>query len=689
MISITTLILFFVYFWGLGNTALSVLKIKKQESFWERQLVYLAIGFGIFPFLSILLNFLHLPLDWKIFLALSVIYPLFSFIKFSYRTHLSKPSSSSSDVSSSSSDLKKYFKQPFQLRKSDLYLFLSIAIALFSLWMYATGAFSYPYLEDEDPWGHAVGVKYVAVEKTAYDPALEGVGEIDPVLSYIDPYPPAYDILLGILHQTSPDIQWTMKFFNALIISLGFIFFFLLAKKLFGSPQKALFSTFILASVPAYLSHFIWAHSLAVTLFFPVMYAFLHIKEEKKWMWIAVLLVASAWVSQNMEQPLKITSMVLIFLFVASLSSRKFLKYEALALVLGIMLSFLWWGAMIEKYSFAGFTQYYAGGTVNEGETIELGKASETGERGFNLLHFIGSIWSTFTSPWGSESRPYSVDDFFVAQNTNMINNPVGLGKVVTLLVLLGVVYLIGYLLIKYKTALAQPEGWVAVLTLFWLIYAFWGVNGAAFPISVARGAFRMWVWLAIAVALVAPAGGDALFNLCKRFFASSSRKYIFAVLLLSLFVGVIFTSGMQKYRVNTAIWPTSGSFSQGPQEAFAFAQWFSSIPPNEKIFMYAPRDKLVIGMGGFSCQWCQEVFNFRKDILEKDVEMLYSFLKDENYRYFLIYPSLDLKYSKKAYGEEMARELINQRYDEIFASAHFTPIFTQENLLVIFAVNP
>ena len=62
------------------------------------------------------------------------------------------------------------------------------------------GAFRYPYLENEDPWGHSVGVKYVAIEKTAYDPDLERKGvDIDPVNSYMDPYPPAYDILM-MLH---------------------------------------------------------------------------------------------------------------------------------------------------------------------------------------------------------------------------------------------------------------------------------------------------------------------------------------------------------------------------------------------------------------------------------------------------------------------------------------------------------
>ncbi len=284
MISIVTIILFFIYLWGLGFTATYFL--RKPEHFWERQFLNLGIGLGILPILSILLNFLHIPLDWRIFLLLSMAFPIYRIIR------------------SLQAKTKPNFSALLKVTKSDLALFAVLAIVLASLYMYASGAFSYPYLEDEDPWGHAVGVKYVALEKNAYDPELLEA-KIDPTLSYIDPYPPAYDILMGILHQTSADLNWTLKFFNALVISLGFIFFYLFAKGFTENKNKAVLATFILAVIPAYLSHFIWAHSLVITIFFPLLYALQQIKEDKKWMYIALLIVASVWVSQNIEQPLK------------------------------------------------------------------------------------------------------------------------------------------------------------------------------------------------------------------------------------------------------------------------------------------------------------------------------------------------------------------------------------------------
>ena len=75
-----TIILFFVYTWGLGFSATSLLKLK-TENLLEKHLMNICIGLGILPILIILLNLIRIPLDWKIFLALSVIYPIYALIK--------------------------------------------------------------------------------------------------------------------------------------------------------------------------------------------------------------------------------------------------------------------------------------------------------------------------------------------------------------------------------------------------------------------------------------------------------------------------------------------------------------------------------------------------------------------------------------------------------------------------------
>src|SRR4030042_1450406 len=108
----------------------------------------------------------------------------------------------------------------------------------------------------------------------------------------MDPYPPGYDLLMGVLLQTANSVMWILKFFNALIISVSIAFFYFFAKELMGDKNKALFSTFCLAAVPAFMSHFIWAISLAVPLYFVAFYCLERIKQDKKWFIVSIAAIA-------------------------------------------------------------------------------------------------------------------------------------------------------------------------------------------------------------------------------------------------------------------------------------------------------------------------------------------------------------------------------------------------------------
>jgi len=74
---LVSLILFFVYLYGFGFAATSFLKKAENlaENFWERNIMRLGIGVAVFALVGIILNFLRIPLDWKIFLFLSLIAP--------------------------------------------------------------------------------------------------------------------------------------------------------------------------------------------------------------------------------------------------------------------------------------------------------------------------------------------------------------------------------------------------------------------------------------------------------------------------------------------------------------------------------------------------------------------------------------------------------------------------------------
>ena len=526
MISITTIILFFTYTWGLGFSA--TYWLKKTENLLERHFTNIGIGLGVFAVLSVLLNLLRIPLDWKIFLVLSIIIPLYELYK-----------------------KRKQLKAPeLKITKSTLTLLIAVMIAFASFYIYTSGAFSYPYLEDEDPWGHAVGVDYVSIEKNAYDPQITGYWDTDPALSYIDPYPPAYDVLLGVLHQTSPDIMWTIKFFNALLISLGFIFFYLFAKEFVGDRNKAILATVFLAAIPSYLTHFIWAHALAITLFFPAILAFERSKEDKKWLLIAAILIASIWVSQNFEQPIKITTMILIYIVVTSAIQGKIKRYEIMAVIGGVLLSLFWFGGVILRKGLKNFLGYYA--IIPETSFASSAVASSPTASKPIILKIINEVFDY----GGSASRPYTFSDFFYAKSENLINNSIGVGVVLSILVAIGVVYL----LVKYRSSIVKSENTWRAVTLFWLIFTFWGVNGAAFPISVARGAFRTWILMAIPIALIATEGIYFLKGI-------SRSKAIGILVVVAAVTGVIFTSAYQKYELNTSIWPTSNAFSRSPQK--------------------------------------------------------------------------------------------------------------------------
>jgi len=246
--SLLTIGLFFIYCYGLGH---GITLFLKQKDFVERQVMKVAIGLAALPLLGVILNVLRVPLDWRIIMLICLIGPAVSLLK------------------------RQFPSFKFVVKRSDITFIIVLLFVIFSLYMYAGGAFKYPWLEDGDPWSHALGVKYVAIEKNLNDDAN--------ALKFLDAYPPGYDFILGILHQTSPSLQWTLKFFNALIISLGLLFFYFFVKQLTSKSSIALFSTISLTFVPAYFSHFIWAHTLVVALMFPALYCLEKIKEQKLW----------------------------------------------------------------------------------------------------------------------------------------------------------------------------------------------------------------------------------------------------------------------------------------------------------------------------------------------------------------------------------------------------------------------
>ena len=612
--SLLTVVLFFVYTWGLGFSLTRL--VRESENFLERNIMRIGFGLSAFIVLGIILNALHIPLDYRIFLLASVAVPLYwLFFRKGY-TQLRIP------------------KISLKLTVSNVVIAVVLLIFLFSWFMYTSGAFSYPYLEDDDPWGHATAAKYVSVMKTTFDsPYLN--------FQYMDPYPPGYDMTFGILAQTASSVYWVLKFFNALLISLSLLFFFFFAKEFLGSRAKALFATFVLASVPAYLSHFIWAPALAMAVFFQTMYALGMIKNDKKW-WIVAGVCFASILLAHPTHAVKLSALIAIYvgvkLIYSFISDKKAWLAQNLDYVngvaLGAALSLFWWAFKLKAFAGISRSGFRSGQAAAE-QAIA------------HSSNIFTKVWTIITqalnAEGGTATRAYSLSDFVFAHSQNMINNPIGFGVVVSLLVFAGMVAAI----MKFSVSVSRRESppvWLPI-TLGWLIFTFLGVNSKTFNLPIGLFAFRFWMILAIPFAIIAAEGFFALLDgisLLKLDKASGTA--IKVLLILIVVAGVLFTSTKQKYDVNTANWPPGAFWTviQNPSTGAIVAHelsdyhWLTTLPAGTRVFTFSNADQ-VIGFDLFACGWCKADYDMKQRFGNITAVELHDFLKANNYPYFII----------------------------------------------------
>jgi len=688
--ALITILLFFVIIYSIGLGL--VIFAKESDNFLERNLMRLGIGLGGFVALGLLLNTLRMPLDYRVFLGIGIICIL---------SWLLKNRSSFKSIR---------FK--FRLTKTNIFIFGMLILFFITFFMYHKGAFSYPYLEDDDSWGHAVGVKYVSIEKTAF------AGKFG--ARYIDPYPPAYDMLMGVLHQTNDSVYWTLKFFNALIISLSIIFFYFFAGTFTGSSKKALFSTFALFAIPAYLSHFIWSISITMPLFFVSFYAVEKIKDDKKWIAASAVVIAAALTSSPSHSTY-FAAFFLLYLAGRILAGKKFLIYEAAAGFLGMILSLvLWWIPVILKHGV-------------KGTLIGIGTGS------VSILTIAGTA-----------DRVYTFSDFFFAKSVNMINNPIGIGVVLSILLMAFLVYLsfklysksgsniitilalflivnsififalsrdyvknpakkgleqLGMGMVPFMeffsdqiyfilflsfivflaTALVvklyksdDSSGKYLVTVFLWFIFSFYAVNAA--PYYLRLSPFRAWMVLAIPVALLCGESINLASNLASsiasKLAKSGTAVNISVLFVLSIIVyGIVVTSFVQKYAVNTAIWPPGGFWASN-EEIQGYLWLKENIPANSKTFTFS-NSALVIGFDKFICSWCSDIREYQLIGFNQSIDDNHAWLEKEQYKYFIID------------GQSIRKFGINETNSKIhflIGSDKFKPVFSN-NGIIIFGV--
>ena len=750
--SLITIILFFVYAFGLGFALCRF--VKESDSFLEKNLIRIGVGLSVLPIVGIIFSLLHIPVDWKIFLLLSLMVPAFYVFR-NYKNFK--------------------FNLNFKFRKSDLALFLVIFVFFLSFNMYHKGAFAYPYLEDDDPWSHANGVKYVSVEKTFFNP-FGGTG-------YLDPYPPVYDGLLGLLDQTSASVNWTLKFFNALLISLSLIFFYLFVKEFTNDLFLALFATVALSMIPAFLSHFIWAHSL-IPLFIFLSFLFMErIKHDKKWMYMAPLPVV-ALILTTIDQSSKFMMLFLIYFAVKSIVEKRFHTEIFIAGILGFIISLIWWIPISFRF----------GGIFNLLNSLGLSQGLSQGRFGFlygylsSILFyvffitailiflfipyymkkklkshhksFIGILLAVIIlfsyiaayssiSEAGTADRIYDFNDFFIAKKQNMINNPIGIGAVVMSLLfitfllilyeqfsivkknrsnipkklfyslyalsilnsaillislisffsfrfkagtllktymlenpenynyvysftfktwgiylfIISVLIMIAiYVYLIYKGIIQKSKVWLPI-SLFWFLYTFAGI----YDIPTQLFTFRIWMLLAFTISILAGYGFITIISIFGKSLISKS------VIWLILIVLIFYTSGVQKYAVNTAIWPP-GAFWTSNEEIQGYMWFKGSIPSGARVFTFSS-NALVISLDKFICSWCKEVIDYQRLGFNETSQQNYNWLKKEQYKYLII----DGQAARKFGANET-----NGKLNELLNSGLFRPVHNTGGFILL-----
>ncbi len=646
--SIITVILFFLYTYGFGFTALYLLRIKQSEDAVERQIMRIGIGICVFIVVAVLLNLLNIPLHWIIFLLLSNALVAYTAVK--ERKQLAERWKQGK------------FRGAFTPTRKNIVYFFLLTLFLFNLYTYAAGSFAYEYLEDDDPWTHAREMKYVATEKTL------DVGYFRPI-NYLDPYPPAYASLMGVLHQTSPEAQWTLKFFNSLIISLSIVFFFFFAYRLTGSRTISLASTFILSMIPSYLSHFIWSHSLVPLVFIILIYSYLMLDSHDKWWFITALITATAFLTHH-RQVIKIGIMAVLFIAVLWYYRKKVPWAIIKASVAGFVISLAWWA-----FKLGDMLRMLTHETVGSGTASETAPAATAGV-GNLLSKVISRLPSMFSPTGGTATRAYSFNDFFIAQKSNMINSPIGWGIAISLLLAAALIII----LIRYKNLKSPKNYWIPVVVL-WLIFTFLGVNSATFNLPIGFGAFRMWMLLALPVSILCGYGIVLLANLFK------SSMVIKGAVLIILLGAVFATGGYYKYYHNiNPGWPPGGKWTS-MEELNGYVWMKNNLPLNSNVFTASVQNKVVFGFNMNSCVWCDWYREFHPTVLEQDVDTLYHWLTQHDFDY-VAFGGMEVKYLGRTYGEAETQEKINALLTEMgqrpaqFRAVHQTQGFILVEIL-------
>lgn len=432
--------------------------------------------------------------------------------------------------------------------------------------------------------------------------------------NYAEPDPVGYSILMSIIHQITNRMEWTLKVVNIFIISFGLFFCFYFFKHFIGNETKALITTFFLAAIPSFLTRFIFATPYAVILWFPAFYCIEKIKERPIWTVPSIFIIASILVTHHLVGFVFGLFFLVYFIFNRSI-------FVLISGVGGFLLSLVsFWIPIFIKYSWEGMKEH-------------MGITSAT-------------------SIAGTADKVYHLTDFIFTSGQNMINTSIGWGVIISLLLIIGLL-----VIIKSKNELFKKD--YIRISFIWLCISLIGVNATLLPIKLMP--FRWWTFLAIPVCILASEGAYSLMSIKK------SRILIIFIIL----VGVILSSGVPKYNINAAYpWFPQQSVAEMLPGLLALKE----LPTNTPVFSFSG-NHIVISFDKYTCVWCNDEEEFRKDFLMHSPEDIKRFMIQHNYKYLFFH----IRYFTEFGIEETTKKL-----NELEDSKLFFPYKTGEGYLIL-----
>ncbi len=632
---IISLAVFLVIIIGLGSIA-RIAGWSKEDAL-EKFFITSGIGLLAIPVVGVIFNLLGIPIDFKNFIYLALTILIFSVI-----IELIRKSSRSS--------IKNLIKELISLPNIALLVIFGIA-----LYMYLKGSFSYEWFEDYDPWLYAASTKFIALEKTFNSSFWSRVSQ---------PYPQGFQIILAILHQTNSSLSWTMKFFNAIIVSLSYPMFYYLSKKLVPGKWPSIIGTAALLSMPAWLTHFIFPFSLSMTSIPIFFYALIKSEENNKWFTIALISFISIWFI-HFYSSFVITIMLFLYWLNKSFCENKFNKSIIWLTISGMVVSLsIFWLPSLYKFK----DEILIDQKVPAGLHVFINPIKSLIETGYwiNVLSFIlffiiiistQKFWrralSRITSKFnfkytkatiftiaisltmvvllwpkkfmrvlGSGSMPYTLEHF-LSLNTerNLIQNPFGIGAVSMALAAVGFIYCIVII-----AKLFSKEKQFTALIFVWSIFTFLGVSSARFSLNLMP--FRMWSFFAFSVAL--------LVALCYNLITNKIKQPILKICLtVLLIIGFSFTWFPIKYKLNSNRWKEGWLTTI---QAINLYVWVGeNLPKNSKVYSLGTNQCVPIVFDMISYPWDYEVKNYINKDIENSPSDNYEFLKAKGYEYVIV----------------------------------------------------